>query len=251
LNGYEGLGKAAGFGDFDLGPGVSFEFQHHARWQSESEITLFNDASLGNIAISESESRAMVLKLAFGSDTSSIKSKGKTTGNSPSAFSATLVREFINPTHPLSQAQGSLQPLSNGNYWVGYGAIPLFAEYSPSGTLISQYQIAPTGSDVKAYRSIKANFTLSPRTKPDLAVQNGTAYMSWNGATEVKTWAIYSAPEDRAEEYKLVGKIKKGGFETKFVFPDGYDLKSNFTVVDALDGKGKLLGWSKGVKENA
>lgn len=67
--------------------------------------------------------------------------------------------------------------------------------------------------------------------------------MSWNGATEVKEWAVYTAHQLVEKDFKLVGKAKKTGFETKFTVPAG--KATEFTIVDALDKKGKVIGTSK------
>lgn len=221
LSGYGG--KAAGYGDFYTGKGANFEWQHHVRWRSESEISIFDNGASSHI-VNEKASRG--LRLAIDTTT-------------PGNYSASLIQELVNWANPLAIARGSVQYLSNGNYWVAYGIVPLFAEYSPEGEVISQYQVSPLGSRVNSYRAYKRNFTTHPTTIPDIALKDNAVYMSWNGATEVKQWSVLSgaSPTEMFE----VGIVVKTGFETKFTFLEPFDPYTNFTRVDALDVNGRTL----------
>jgi len=216
-------GKAAGNGDFFIGPKANFYWQHHARWHSATEMSIYDNGSQYRITVNETSSRGLRVSI----DTS-------TAGN----FTVSLIQELVNPAGPLSGSQGSLQYLANGNYWVGYGDICLFSEFDPSGQVISQYQLSP-GGDVQAYRSFKVNYTTNPTTTPDIAIQNGTVYVSWNGATEVTQWNILSGATRNT--LSLVETVPKTGFETSFTFAAPYNSAVNFTRVDALDASGTLL----------
>jgi len=226
-------GKAQGHGDFTLGTKANFEWQHHARWHSATEISIYDNASQYRITINEPASRA--IRVSINTAT-------------PGSFTVTLIQELLNSANPLSGSQGSFQYLSNGNYWVGYGDIPLFAEFSPTGTIVSQFQTSPSGSDVEGYRSYKANFTTSPTTSPDIAIQSKVVFMSWNGATQVKSWNVLSGTT--AASLSLVKTVTKTGFETNFTFPAPYNPTTNFTRVDALDATGKVLKSTQTVKGN-
>ena len=100
--------------------------------------------------------------------------------------------------------------------------------------------------NVKSYRSYKHNFTTNPITVPDLVVKDDVAYMSWNGATRVAWWDVFSGRN--SNELSLVGRIKKKGFETSFSFPARYDASIYFTKVEALDADGNTLMSSKVVR---
>lgn len=226
-------GKAGGKGDFTLGSGAQFAWQHHARWHSTTEISIYDNASQYRITVNEPASRSIRLSI----NTSKA-------GN----FTVSLLQTFSSPTNPLSGSQGSFQYLANGNYWVGNGDLPIFTEFSPSGAVLSQFQTSPAGGDCESYRSFKANFTTNPSTTPDIAIQNGVVYMSWNGATQVKQWKILSG--STASNVAAVKTIAKTGFETSFTFSSPFNPTVNFTRVDALDASGKTLKSSQTIKGN-
>ncbi|TGO25996.1 hypothetical protein BPAE_0068g00300 [Botrytis paeoniae] len=70
-------------------------------------------------------------------------------------------------------------------------------------------------NDVATYRAQKASWYGELKTAPQLVVlQNGTAYMSWNGATHVAGWNIYSGSADNSTTYTLKGIARSRGFET-------------------------------------
>lgn len=141
-----------------------------------------------------------------------------------------------------------MQYLPNGNYWIGYGAYPLFTEFSKDGEVISQFQTSP-GSEVATYRTYKFNYTINPSTKPDVVVQENSVYMSWNGATEIVWWNVLTGFEP--DKLNLIGrKVRKTGFETRFTFPWEHDSQAvaNFTMVEALDAEGKVLKSSEVVR---
>jgi hypothetical protein len=90
-----------------------------------------------------------------------------------------------------------------------------------------------------------------------VANSNGTLWVSWNGATEVRDWAVYGADtedalgdrEGRPQQQKalinglhslkpLVGK-RRDGFETKIELRGE---KPAYVKVAALDKRGELVG---------
>jgi hypothetical protein len=105
------------------------------------------------------------------------------------------------------------------------------------------------------YRIFKYDFVASPRIE-EIAIfassrremdggKKGvttTVYMSWNGATEVDSWSIYSAQsqngDGREGQWNLVGNVKKYCFETSFT-SDGYLA---FVHAQALDSNRRELG---------
>lgn len=222
-----GLGKAAGYGDFYVGEGANFAWQHDVRWVSETEISIFDNGNVrGGYTFPEPEltSRGLVLTL-------------NTT--SPGSYAVALKQELVNWAAPISKSSGNMQRLPNGNYWIGYGEVPLFAEFSHEGEVVSQYQISPRGSDVQSYRSYKKNFSTNPITIPDIAVQGNSLYLSWNGATEVRWWKILSGAHAGMKD--VLGTVPKSGFETNFALPDFSGEAQTFLRADALDVDKKLL----------
>lgn len=125
------------------------------------------------------------------------------------AYTATLSQEFYHPQGVLSGSQGSIEPLSNGNHLVGWGANPTFTEHLPDGldgTTVLDVQFKPwragSGSGGSSYRVFKLDWAGFPLQPPSVAVEgngtaNATVYVSWNGATEARRWALVSQVEYR------------------------------------------------------
>jgi len=65
-------------------------------------------------------------------------------------------------------------------------------------------------------------------------VSDGTAYVSWNGATEVAAWR-FLAGED-AESARNVGEVRWEGFETSAEV-----LDAPYVAAQALDANGRVL----------
>lgn len=209
--------------------GTNFEYQHDGRWRSDTEISLFDNAAASSTVTNETETRGLRLGLDFDNMTCS------------------LTQELLNPLKPLVGSQGNVEYLVNGNFWMGYGNVPLAAEYAPNGTLLSQFQISPSGSDVESYRIFKLNFTTSPDTIPDIALVDGTIFVSWNGATDVTQWNIYTGPS--ADNLAFYRTIIKTGFETSFRFPRRtIDPSINFTQVGAVNRNGKVMALTQVVR---
>ncbi len=95
---------------FRIGRGANFSWQHDARMQSNTQITLFDDGA--GYKKTESQSRGMRISL------------------NTRTRQATLVRQYAHVPPVLSPAEGSVQPLYNGNVFVGFGSNPYFAEYT-------------------------------------------------------------------------------------------------------------------------
>lgn len=50
-------------------------------------------------------------------------------------------------------------------------------------------------------------------------VEDGNAYVSWNGATDVTHWAVYVGAQ--SSNLECVGVAERKGFETTFAVPSG------------------------------
>ncbi|KAL9601634.1 MAG: hypothetical protein Q9179_002808, partial [Wetmoreana sp. 5 TL-2023] len=135
------------------------------------------------------------------------------------SHSPKLLKRLIDPTRPIyADSQGSYQTLPNGNTLMNYGQIPLAREYNPAGDVIWTGQYGPDNL-VQGYRGFKQEWHATPAADPSLVVKKGgdgcyIGYVSWNGATDVKAWAI----EAGLEECRLdrVGEVRYKGFETSF-----------------------------------
>ncbi|GME51744.1 putative Arylsulfotransferase protein [Neofusicoccum parvum] len=206
----------------------NFSSQHDARWVSDNEthtvISLFDNAFDGMNATND-YSRGLLI---------SINHLQKT---------AHLMAEYIYDDGVLmAHSQGSVEVMSNGNAFVGWGAVPFFSEYRNDGTPVMRGQVARNGSEVMVYRSRKAAWTATPADAPSLWTYskdgtNGTVfYVSWNGATTVGSWNFYSG-KTATGPWALVGAANKTGFETRF-------HSENFTqwsYAEAIGSSGTLL----------
>lgn len=214
-----------GQSDFAL-QDFKFSFQHDARIQDESDtsmtISIFDNASNGyNSTNSQSSGKIIRLDLQ--------------------AKTATLVSETKFPGGTLSTSQGNTQVLPNGGTFHGWGSAPYISEHDASGNpvLVAQY----ANSDAQNYRAFTFNWTSTPaNTVPAVysyalnSDSGNRIYVSWNGATTVKTWSFYGAANAGAE-YKLIGNMTRTGFETEFEAPSFFP----WVYVEAVHSDGSVL----------
>lgn len=116
---------------------------------------------------------------------------------------------------------------------VGWGSVPFYSEYTSDGTLVHDVQFAMEKSSFHSYRVFKAPWMGRPLTRPDIAVSpdSKVGYTSWNGATEVESWAILEG--ESFETLVEVERVRKTGFETTFSLSG----KQRYTAVAAYDAK--------------
>ncbi|HLH58725.1 MAG TPA: arylsulfotransferase family protein [Streptosporangiaceae bacterium] len=205
--------------DFDLGPGATFYWQHHARPHGAGVLSLFDD---GSSPPEESQSRAILLDL----DTTAMR--------------ATLRHAYTHPAGLLADNQGSTQVLPDGRVFVGWGAEPYFTEYAQGGQVLRDGQL-PVGD--QSYRAFTADWTGHPAGGPAVVVKPNPArgsavYVSWNGATEVQTWQVHAGTHQSS--LAVMGKQARAGFETVI----SVNSTGPYFTVTALDANGKTLGQS-------
>ncbi len=135
-----------------------------------------------------------------------------------------LLRHIETPSDPLyADSQGNYYPtLSNGNQLMGYGQIAITREYGPAtdGSDL-RWQAEFGGIDtVQSYRAFKGVWHGTPASwDPSLVVEDGYAYVSWNGATDVTECNVYIT--ESSSGLAMTGKATKKGFETVFEVPSG------------------------------
>jgi hypothetical protein len=106
-----------------------------------------------------------------------------------------------------ADSQGSLQALDNGKFLLGGGRVPAIIEYDAEGNIVWQARFESEERGY-IYRTFRGDWSGTPKVwDPSLVVEDKIAYVSWNGATEVKSWNMYV-------NGRLRGKVKKLGFET-------------------------------------
>ena len=215
--------------DFTFAAGLNFSFQHDARFLEENDtttvISLFDNASNGYNQTAR-YSAGKILKLDLTTKTVS------------------LIQQFVSPYQFISASQGNVQLLGSqwntSNAFLGWGENAYISEYTSDGTMVQQGHFATSGT--MNYRAFKHNFTTNPLDAPALyAYAHNTSaptsyWMSWNGATKVAQWQIYSA-QSQSGPFSLVGKVNKAGFETQFAAKSYYP----WSIVESLDADGNPL----------
>jgi hypothetical protein len=112
--------------------GEIFSWQHDPEALGHDTYTWFDNESAGTP--NYPYSRIVTVKLNTKSDV------------------ATLIKSDDQPDHLSAASQGNGQTLNDGNLVVGWGALPYFSEFSPSGALLDNLEF-PTG--VNTYRAYR------------------------------------------------------------------------------------------------
>jgi Arylsulfotransferase (ASST) len=203
--------------DFQIGPGAGFAWQHDARRQPDGTLTVFDNGATPAV---ERRSRGLILDV------------------DEQAMTSSLVRQY---THPgvLSGSQGSVQRLSNGNVFIGWGEIPRVSEFDESGRLIFD---ALLGSKHQSYRAFRLPWSGLPAQAPAIAVHGTrsrpTVYASWNGATGVHAWRLLTGPAPNS--LSAHSQTLSSGFESALSARGA----GAYVAVEALDAARAPLGRS-------
>ncbi len=213
---------------FAMGPGTATAWQHDPRELPDGAISIFDNGASPPI---HKQSRAIVVSLDMQQHT------------------ATLVSQLTRPSPLLAESQGSAQLLSNGNWIIGWGQIPDFSEFSPSGQLLLDAHF-PAGD--QSYRDLGFEWTGRPAGRPAFAVERGagagagaggsggdasTVYASWNGATLLASWRVLAGTSAKA--LGSVASASRSGFETAIPLPAG--VSGPYVTVQALGAAGQVL----------
>jgi hypothetical protein len=214
-------GKAS---DFHFGPGATFYFQHHVRPVGGAGLSIFDNGA----PPAERQSRAIVIDLNM------------------RAMRATLRRAYPSPMRTLSLTQGSVQVLSSGRVFVGWGAEPSFSEYTAAGTESLDGRL-PAGDE--SYRAFTADWIGAPRDRPVVTARpargGSSVYVSWNGATEVAAWTVLAGSHGSA--LRPVARQQKAGFETMIPVR----TSGPYFAVAAIGARGQVIGTSAVVRRTA
>lgn len=219
--------------DFRMEPGARFHFQHDAEWlrggatSPTSTISLFDNEATPPTA---EQSRGLVLAL------------------DRRARTARVVREYRHPDKLLSIAEGNVQSLPGGHVLIGWGPERHVSELSRSGRLLFDLVVPPQADSYQAFRF---PWHGEPLDRPALAARRAgsgprarvTAWASWNGATELRSWQLL-AGEDPDALVPLGGPVPRGDFETALHARTG----ARYVAVAALDARGRQIGQSRPVE---
>src|SRR3954447_16313222 len=177
--------------DFTLGEGASFAWQHDIRRQPDGTLTLFDTGASrppDSKTAPQPHSRVLVLRL------------------DAAAKRAELVRSYSHPRKLLSTSQGNAQFLLDGHVLVGWGSNRYVTEFDRAGNVLLDLTFGTGKAD--SYRAYRATWVGHPTERPAVALEQGKAYVSWNGATEVARWRVLSPGG------KTVAEAPRRGFET-------------------------------------
>jgi outer membrane protein assembly factor BamB len=208
--------------DFEMAEGTQFAFQHDARRQRDGTITIFDN---GNI-YREVQSRGIVVEV------------------DEDKMSATLAREYTYPDKLLSETQGNVQVLPNGNAFVGWGSAPAISEFNRDGDLLFSAAFPTEG---ETYRAFRFPWSGQPTDDPAVAAEAGskhevTLYASWNGATEVESWQVLAG--SGPDELELLASAPHKGFETVITV----HTTEPYVGLKAMNNSGKVLGTTRTIK---
>ncbi|EIM81206.1 uncharacterized protein STEHIDRAFT_115340 [Stereum hirsutum FP-91666 SS1] len=218
--------------NFTLDTESTFYGQHHVRWhEGDTKLSIFDDG-IESVENLEKTSRGIYLDV------------------NQEALTASLVYQYLplESVENWSLSQGSNQVLDNGNVVVGFGSNPWIAEYTLNGTTVFFATFGMDGetgnSPLQNYRAYKvSNWVGNPTTSPDIAVTGScddlTVYVSWNGATEVTSYAYFSGPSAS----NLTGQfnVTRSGFETSW---NDNSTSPAYVRVAAVAADGTVLGWT-------
>ncbi|KAH8657967.1 ASST-domain-containing protein [Xylariales sp. PMI_506] len=226
-------------------PVLTFGWQHHSRFyknphNNNTEMTFFDNhrKDVQEHGCTQNCSRGLHIRL----DTES---------NPPTVQ---LIREYQHPASLVSQSQGSVQILDNGNVFIGWGRAPSFTEHTPEGETVLDVQFSPWRSPathdhgLDNYRAFKQDWKATPYWPPDIAAETRkglvTTYVSWNGATEVAAWVIYAAetPEELTSGGTVVAEVPRAGFETEVALGEFNHPNGTYIRAEPIDSKGRTLG---------
>jgi hypothetical protein len=210
---------------FTEGAGTRTAWQHDPRELPDGTFSIFDNGSSPTV---HPQSRGIVLSL------------------NPATATATLVSQLTHaPTGLIADSQGNLQALGNGDWFVGWGQLPNFSEFSAAGQLLFDAHLP---AHTQSYRSFRFPWAGTPTHRPAIAFQAapggaGTVYASWNGATQVSSWRVLAGPSPAS--LAPVAQAQRSGFETAVALPAGGT--GPYVAVEAVDSAGRTLAVSAAV----
>lgn len=222
-------GKNGDFTDLAEGNATHIVDPHMARWADNgTAITFFDNIAFWSYEKDKQQTHA--IKIALNLETHVAKS----------------LAEFVHPKGIFAESEGSIQHLDSGNYLVGYGSAPVYTEFSAHGEFLCDTHYAPLqaekatlmGLPRHAYRTYKHHWVGFPEEPPKVKLEGQQLFVSWNGATEVRSWKLDGRKLPR-NSWSSLGTYAKDDFEVamklqKSKFPD--------YRITAIDGHGSPLG---------
>lgn len=231
-------GNSNDFEDLSEGSATDFSWQHDARWVSEKEgiLSLF-DNGMAHKHYDAPYSRGLLLQLDFEN------------------WTVELLQEYTSLGQIGSASQGNVQLLesekheTDAHMFIGWGASAAFTEHTIGGELLCETHFGASWlffyERVKSYRAFKTfAWKGEPGWNPDVQIEGGEIYVSWNGATEVEYWTLQGKHDVDGVFEDVDTVFKDGKFESSFTLPE--EGLAVYRVV-ALDVDGNVLRTSEDV----
>jgi hypothetical protein len=201
-----------------MGPGTGTAWQHDPRVLDGTTISLFDNGAGPRV---HDQSRGIVI------------------GLDATHRRATLLERFTHPSRLVSESQGNMQALANGDWLIGWGQVPEFSEFSPTGALLFDAKLPARD---ESYRAFRLAWSAIPSHVPAFAVQGSgqtgrVLYASWNGATGVSAWRVLAGTSPQS--LRALVQQPRTGFETALALPAA--LPGPYVSVQALDASGTVL----------
>lgn len=220
-------GKQNDFIDASNGAATGFKWQHDARWYGPSQLTLFNNAA--SDIDQKDVSHGLLVELNL------------------SARWAKVLTKYDHPQGLMSISQGNMEALDTGNMLVGWGHSAAFTEFSPSGEVVCNVHFGAsayfTFGRTQSFRVLKGDWKGRPNTVPDVAIQDESIFVSWNGATEVASWRLetWDCESMSNMTYVTIEEAERTGFETELSLSG--EVTPYFRV-SAINARGEVIGTS-------
>lgn len=208
--------------DFPLSASTRFHYQHDINIHPGGVLTLFDNE--GGPPQYAASSRALVLSL------------------DEKRRRVRLAHQFHHSPPVYSNALGSVQPVGDDEWFVGWGRSTNFTRYSSTGEVLFDGHLSAGSS---SYRAFLQSWTGTPTAPPDIAVARSgsaaTVYASWNGASSLSEWMVLGGPD--AGSLTALGIAPMEGFETAIAL----DPAPAYIAVSACAVGGRELATSPAV----
>jgi hypothetical protein len=213
---------------FDVADDAMFGYQHDMERLPNGNISMFDngaDRPNNNLPVISEESNVLILKLSGKGDNRK----------------ATKVARYTHEPDPIiALSQGSARLMENGNWFAGWGQVSQMTEFAPDGEVV--WDATYFDEPVNSYRSFKAPWVGKPKDRPAIASEPDGAgakvYASWNGATKVRSWKVFTGATEGS--LTQVGSSPWKNLETMISIPT---VDTKVRVV-AYDAKGRKIGQS-------
>lgn len=146
--------------------------------------------------------------------------------------------------------------LDNGNVFIGWGNAPAFTQFGSDGIAKCDVAFAPlfwkedhsfSQGGVMSYRTYKQKWVGRPIELPGVAFNNGSFFVSWNGASEVRSWLLEptdGGPVSMGTQWKKISEFPWQGYENSCNVETGsMDARAHLNYrLTAKDEKKNVLG---------